>query len=335
MGGYFFLMTSPLAGRQTFLPTDGYSLHRLGEAMKYPKPALSIEDQIAKLRSYGMAFGDAERAAHYLRELNYYRLSGYRLRYESNHATHALQTGTTFEQVLDDYMFDRELKLLVLDAVERLEVSVRTHWAHQLGLRHNNAHAHLDSTLFKQRSQQWSHPAAVAALIGDVERSREIFIRHLRTTYDELLPPIWAAVEVMTLGQISRWFSNLRHAADRNAIAKGYGLDEALLASFLHHVSIVRNICAHHGRLWDRDIPFKAALPTKHPDALVKSLNKYAPGQIYNTLTILAWVLGRISPNQTWASRVARHVDSHPGAAAAMGYPADYRTRPIWQHAVP
>jgi len=303
-----------------------------GTAMKYPKPVLSIEDQIAKLSGYGMFFGDKQRAAHYLGELNYYRLSGYRLRYETDHATHALKSGTTFEAVLADYMFDRELRLLVLDAVERLEVSVRTHWAHQLALRHKNAHPHLDSALFKVRSQQWSHPAAVAALIGNVERSREIFIRHLRTAYDELLPPIWASVEVMTLGEISRWFSNLRHAADRNAIASDYGLDEALLDSFLHHVSIVRNVCAHHGRLWDRDILFKATLPTKRPDALVKSLNRDAPGQIYNTLTILGWLLGRISPTQSWVSRVAEHIDGHPPAAAAMGFPADYRTLPIWQH---
>ena len=182
------------------------------------------------------------------------------------------------------------------------------------------------------RSQNWSHAAAVASLINDVERSREIFIRHLKANYDELLPPIWAVVEVMSLGQISRWFSHLRHTADRNAIAKGYGLDETLLASFLHHVSIVRNICAHHGRLWDRDIPFKAALPTKRPDALAKSLNPQAPSQIYNTLTILAWLLGRISPAQTWVSRVAAHVDGHTGAAIAMGFPADYRAKPIWQH---
>lgn len=300
--------------------------------MKYSKPALSVEDQIKKLRSYGMSFGDEKRAAHYLGELNYYRLSGYRLRYEVDHATHALQPGTSFESILDDYMFDRELKLLLLDAVERLEVSIRTHWAYQLGLRHKNAHAHLDGTIFKDRSQQWSHPAAVASLIGDVERSKEKFIRHLVANYDEILPPIWAAVEVMSLGQISRWFSNLRHAADRNAIAGDYKLDEALLASFLHHVSIVRNICAHHGRLWDRDIPFKAVLPTKHPDALAKSLNTQAPGQIYNTLTILAWLLGRISPGQTWVIRVAALVASHGPAATAMGFPADYLTNPIWQH---
>lgn len=299
--------------------------------MKYDKPALTVERQIQQLASRGMAFADPERAAHYLAELNYYRLSGYWLRHEADHASHRFLPGTSFEAVLDDYLFDRTLKLLVLDAVERLEVSTRTRWAHVVGLRHG-AHAHLDSALFKQRSQTWSHPTAVAKLVSGVEDSRERFIRHLRQTYDELLPPIWASVEVMSLGQISRWFSNLRHAADRNAIAEPYGVDEVLLASFLHHISVVRNICAHHARFWDREMTFRAQLPRKHPEALVVSLDHASPGSAYNTLTLLGWLIGRISPGQTWVQRVAEHVTQHPPAAGVMGFPTDFSQRPIWQH---
>lgn len=299
--------------------------------MKYDKPALPVEQQVQQLASRGMVFADPGRAAHYLAELNYYRLSGYWLRYEADHASHRFLPGTTFEAVLDDYVFDRQLKLLVLDAVERLEVSIRTRWAHVMGVRHG-PHAHLDGSLFKERSQTWSHPGAVARLISGVEESREPFIRHLRDTYDELLPPIWASVEVMSLGQVSRWFGHLRHAADRNAIAATYGIDEVLLASFMHHISVVRNICAHHARLWDREMTFKAQLPRKHPDALVATLDHVRPSSAYNTLTMLGWLIGRISPGQTWVQRVADHVAHHPPAAGVMGFPADYRQRPVWQH---
>lgn len=299
--------------------------------MKYDKPALTVEQQIQKLADRGMTFGDPERAAHYLAELNYYRLSGYWLRLEAEHATHKFQPGTSFEAVLADYVFDRELKLLVLDAVERLEVSIRTRWAHVVGLRHG-AHAHLDSALFKSRTQKWSHSTAVARLVGGVEESRERFIRHLRDHYDELLPPIWASVEVMSLGQISRWFANLRHAADRNAIAETYGIDEVLLASFLHHISVVRNICAHHARFWDRELPFKAQLPRKQPQALAVSLDHAGQSSAYNTLTLLAWLIKRISPGQTWVKRVADHVAEYPPAVAVMGFPDDFRQRPTWQY---
>lgn len=300
--------------------------------MKYDKPALTADQQITQLSLRGMTFGDPARAAHYLAELNYYRLSGYWLRREADHSTHRFQPGTTFEGVLDDYLFDRALKLLVLDAVERLEISVRTRWAHLLGLRHGS-YAHLDSTLFKPRSQTWSHPEAVAKLVGAVEQSRERFMSHLRTRYDELLPPVWASVEVMSLGQISRWFANLRHAADRKAIAEAYGLDEVLLASFLHHLSVVRNICAHHARLWDRELPFKMQLPRKQPVVLVQSLNHEQPGSLYNTLTLLGWLLARVSPGQTWVQRVCQHISQHVPAADVMGFPADFQSRPIWRNA--
>src|SRR3546814_6609030 len=136
----------------------------------------------------------------------------------------------------------------------------------------------------------------------------------------------------MSLGQISRWFANLLHAADRNAIAEPYGIDEVLLASFLHHISVVRNICAHHARLWDRDVPFKAQLPRKQPEALVSSLDHQCKSSPYNTLTLLGWLIDRISPGQTWVKRVADHVTGHPPAMRVMCFPSDFRQRPLWQH---
>lgn len=300
--------------------------------MKYPKPALAVADQIALLEGRGMVVGDRARAAFYLGEINYYRLRGYWLRREADRTTHQFAPGTTFEGVLADYVFDRELRLLVLDAIERIEVSVRTRWAHVLGRLHG-PHAHLDSTLFRGRSQTWNHPEAVASVIRVVEQSREVFVQHLRDTYDELLPPIWAIVEVMSLGQMSRWFDNLRHAADRNAVVEGYGLDEALLRSALHHLSVVRNICAHHGRLWDRHVPIRFQLPRKHPADLVRSLSSDEAASTCNTLVIIGWLVAKVSPDQTWTARVADHVDGHGPAGKVMGFPADFRDRPVWRPA--
>lgn len=298
--------------------------------MKYSKAALTVEQQIELLEDRGMTFADRPRAAAYLREINYYRLRGYWLRRETDRTSHRFEPGTTFEDVLADYVFDRELRILLLDAIERIEVSVRTRWAHVLGRRYG-PHAHLDSSLFRERGQRWNHCSAVAGLIRSVEQSREVFIEHLRSRYDELLPPIWAAVEVMSLGEISRWFANLRHAADRNEIADGCELDEELLASALHHISVVRNICAHHGRLWDRHVPITFRLPKKEPKALVRSLEPGDPAAGYNTVVVVGWLVGRISPGQTWVSRMADHIESHGPAKSVMGVPADFRDRPLWR----
>lgn len=296
--------------------------------MKYNKPALTVPQQIELLQSRGMQFPDVERARHYLQEINYYRLAGYWLRFEAEHATHRFADGVTFDVVLADYVFDRELKLFVMDAIERIEVALRTRWARELGLRYG-AHAHLDHTLFKPRGKTWDHDVSVASLRTEVARSRELFVKNYQK-YDESLPPIWVCVEVMSLGQLSRWFASLTQASDRAAIVEGLYLDERLVTSFLHHISVVRNICAHHGRLLGKKLTFPVQLPRKNPDALVATLARCKPDQPYATLSILAWLLTRISPGQQWTQRIADHVDSHAPARQLLGFPDDFRNRPLW-----
>ena len=138
----------------------------------------------------------------------------------------------------------------MLDAIERIEVSVRSRFAYELSKKYGS-HFHLNESLFKNhyRYQQTLHK-----LKDEIERSREPFIKHFKNKYTQELPPIWASVELMTLGQISNWFSIVKHRADRQLVAKYYGLDEKILASFMHHLTIIRNISAHHSVLWNKRI---------------------------------------------------------------------------------
>ncbi|MGZ8181337.1 MAG: Abi family protein, partial [Methylobacter sp.] len=259
----------------------------------YTKPALTIHQQINQLRSRGMVIDDISLAEHYLSQINYYRLTAYWLPFESDHTKHTFQHGTRFDQVLDLYIFDRELRLLMLDAIERIEVAIRTQLSFQLGHRYD-AHPHLKPVLFKQ---SWDYNKHVSQLQKDAQQSKEAFIQHLLTTYTELLPPIWAAVEIMTLGQLSKWYANLKSGADRNLVAHMYDCDEVNLVSFMHHLSTVRNICAHHSRLWNREFTFTFKLPRQRPQALLSSFNLQEPRRIYNTLVMLLYLMNRIAPN--------------------------------------
>ena len=111
----------------------------------------------------------------------------------------------------------------------------------------------------------WRHGEQIKRLTAEVRNSKEAFIEHLRGRYKEPLPPIWAAVEVMSLGHLSRWFANMKHGKDRNKVARAYLMDETILASFLHHLSVVRNLCAHHSRLWNREFTLTFKLSTDTP----------------------------------------------------------------------
>lgn len=126
--------------------------------MRYDKPALSIDGQVERLRERGMAFCNEQRVKHYLTHIGYYRLSAYWLPFEQQASAgqtrnHLFRPGTSFEAVLSLYIFDRKLRLLVMEALERIEVSVRTHWAHALAMNHG-PHAHLQSQLF---DSPWQH----------------------------------------------------------------------------------------------------------------------------------------------------------------------------------
>jgi len=270
--------------------------------MKFEKPALKVSEQIELLRSRGMQFDDVSLAENSLIHLNYYRLRGYWSHFEvtSVEKPHEFQPGTTFEHVLSLYQFDRQLKTVLLEAIETIEISLRTRWAYELSIKYGS-HAHLKPEIFKSAM-------LYAKLLGsarvDLDRSKETFIKHYRETYsDPDLPPIWSLTEVMTFGQISIWLDNLRHSTDRHAITKDYGFDEAIICAFMHHLSHVRNICAHYGRLWNRRLTIKMQIP-RHPDEYANLFNRKQPEKLYNTLVMISMILKEISLKNQWAVQI-------------------------------
>lgn len=293
----------------------------------YTKPATTYAEQIAKLKSRGMKIDDEQAAAFYLQHISYYRLGAYWLPFEADHATHQFQGGATFEHVLRLYNFDRELRLLVLDAIERIEVSARAQWAHQLGHAHG-AHAHLNSTLAKH-SDHWQ--SNLSALRKEVERSEETFILHLKQNYSDNLPPIWACCEVMSLGLLSRWYSNLYPQPIRTKIADVFGVDHRVLQSWLHHLSVVRNLCAHHSRLWNRQFDRVSPQATRNKPAALKDTFVASHG-LHNTLLILMYLMDLIAPHHRWGARLVDLLWQNQDLLTPhMDFPADWQKKAIWQ----
>lgn len=292
----------------------------------FTKPATTYAQQVLLLQQRGMTVDDPAVAEFYLQHLNYYRLGAYWLPFEAVHAAHAFRPGTRFADVLNLYVFDRELRLLVLDAIERVEVSVRSQWAYQMAHRHG-PHAHLDAALaFKHHLWQ----ANLDKLTDEVNRSDEAFINHLRATYVEALPPVWAVGEVMSLGLLSRWYNNLRPMPTRRAIAAVYGVDERVLESWLRHLSLVRNICAHHSRLWNREFTITPLLPLSKPAGLIAQCHT-GSRKLYNTLVILLHCLDVIAPQHHWRVRLKNLIAQHAIPVTAIDFPPGWEHMPIWQ----
>jgi len=299
----------------------------------FTKPPLRFTDQVRKLEDHGLSVPDRHKAGFYLAQLNYYRLAAYCLPYEQDHATHRFMPGTSFDDVLNLYVFDRELRLLVLDAIERFEVSLRTQMAYHLSHVHGSAHPHLQPDLFYD---PLVYGGCITKLAAEVRRSREDFIRHLTGKYEEALPPLWACVELMTLGQLSKWFSNVKQRADRQAISRAYGIDEKVMTSFCEHLTLIRNHCAHHARLWNRDFTITMMLPKKGAKPLLDSLfilpdSDRRLRKLYNALVMLAYLMDAISGEHHWKQRLINLIETHNVDPSRMGFPNDWLKRSIWR----
>jgi len=291
----------------------------------YNKPALTYAQQIQQLRARGMDIADEDSARFYLQHFNYYRLGAYWLPFEIDHGSHRFKPGTRFDDVLALYIFDRELRLLVLDAIERIEVSVRSQWAYRVGHLYG-PHGYLEERLaFNVQHLGWHKDD----LRKEINRSDEIFIKHLVLTYVEEFPPIWAACEVMSLGLLSRWYQNLKPMQPRQLIANVYGIQSDVLGSWLHHLSIVRNICAHHSRLWDRTFTILPMVPKSKPAHLAAEF--VGNRKLYNSLVVLLHLMDIISPRHHWRGRLKKHLGDHASNLPAMGFPVDWEAHSIWQ----
>jgi len=296
--------------------------------MKFTKPALSIPDQITLLESRGMAIPDKVKAEHYLLHISYYRLRAYWLTLEQGTPDHKFKAGVSLDDAIELYVFDRQLRLHIMDAIERVEISLRGAWAYHLATT-RGPHGYVDPTIY-DRADYFAN--GLTALVNEVAISKDTFIEHYRTKYgDPPQPPIWMTAEILTLGALSKWLHNLKLRSDRNAIARPYGIDERILVSAAHHLANIRNICAHHGRLWNRSFTVTMRTPNS-PANLANSMNPAAPRKLYNSVVFLAYMMEIVAPGTRWKAELIKHVKSCALAPpSAMGFPNGWENFPMWR----
>jgi abortive infection bacteriophage resistance protein len=210
----------------------------------------------------------------------------------------------------------------VLDAVERIEVAIRGNWAYALAHR-GGPHGYLNAALYSNRKR---FHETLSRLARDVGSSPETYIEHYRQKYDDpAMPPVWMVAEMMSFGQLSRWYSSLADRSLRTQIAQPLGLSETVFVPLLKHLATVLNTCAHHGRMWNRGFLIRMKLPVK-PQGLVDTLNipPPSPALLYNTLVLLTYLLQQVEPASTWNAELRGLLAAHPtNDLAAMGFPSD------------
>lgn len=309
--------------------------------MKFNKPALSIPDLAQRWLDRGLIIHDPAEAAHYLQFIGYYRLSAYALPLQDkgslspNLIDKPFKAGVGFADILNLYRFDRELRLLFMDAIERIEVAVRTCIVTEMSLRHG-PHWFMDASHFKANAPRFKHHRLLDRIDQELQIQNgatspskphhEVFINHYYATYtDPYLPPAWMVAETLTLGAWSLIFENLRDTNERKQIAKPLQTDEQVLRNWLHALTYLRNLCAHHSRLWNRQFVIKPMIAKRHAMFLKSNDRCYAMAVVVEDL------LRTVAPGTSWALRIRGLMDSHPFVdPAAMGFPKGWDAEPFW-----
>jgi abortive infection bacteriophage resistance protein len=295
--------------------------------VKYEKPFKTFEEQAEILLSRGLEADKATLISR-LETVNYYRISGYL--YPFRTPDDQFKPNTSLDLIWTHYTFDRKFRLVVLDAIERLEVAVRT----QLAYLHSEAFGpfgYFEATKLPNLSTQ-DHNRWFSEIKNDFSLSKERFARHFREKYGDShdIPPIWVAVEQMTLGKTVTFYRGCPSEIQKE-IAEHFGVPDVLFLSWLKTLNEVRNVCAHHGRLWNRALGNNPQLPNKnkHPDW--HKPNKVVQDKMFVVMVILRFCLRIAAPTSRWHKRVEMLLDEYPMMPLDwMGFPKNWKEHALW-----
>ena len=297
--------------------------------MRYLKPALPFSEQADLLLQRGL-LADRDELIARLKAVSYYRLSAYWHTFRQPGSDN-LRPNTTLDMVWDRYVFDRQFRLLEMDAIERVEIALRTQLVNQHTLKYG-PFGYLDRANLPNMSAD-QHRTFLEKIRTEAQQSQEGFVQHFFAKYtSETDLPLWMACELMTFGGMLTLFRHVDTAIKR-AIAAEYGIADKVLESWLLSLNYVRNICAHHARLWNRGLGIKQlAIPRahKHPDW--HSPVPIPSDRLFGVLTVLLYLLRQVAPQSHWKDRFQTLLAKHPDVPLRfMGFPDNWLDSPLWK----
>jgi abortive infection bacteriophage resistance protein len=296
----------------------------------YQKPALTFEEQLDQLKERGLIVNDQALALSQLSTISYYRLSAYwypfKARGKHGRITSSLVAGTSFDDIVSLYEFDRHLRLLVMDAIERVEVYVRTLITYYIGHTYG-AFGHTDPTHFHPK---FGHAHWLSKLEEEAARSSDVFVDHYRNKYEGFPTlPIWMITEVMSLGSLSFCYKGLKND-DKRAISSELDLPHKRLGDWLHKLTYIRNVCAHHSRLWNRELSIR---PESVRDEIWNPPVTPRKDRVFYILLMLRYLLKAMNNGDSWyeeCNQLIEPIAVEKRWRLAMGLPENWKSHPIW-----
>jgi abortive infection bacteriophage resistance protein len=320
----------------------------------YTKPFLTYDEQIALLERRGLIFTDKQKAKQILSNINYYRLSAYMLPFKKRNNSVVLdkfKDNVSFGQIYRLYLFDRKLRLLVFDAIERIEIAIRTQIIYQLSKKYGS-HWQDNKDIFKPPTTKISKSGTIISyniyqeIQDEIQKQlnnnkAEIFIKHYKETYSSPSnPPSWMSIEILYFSHLSKICNNLKDKKDITNIAKYFSLPQKTFCSWIHTINYIRNLVAHHARLWNRNINI---MPDKfvinNSNNFHSNLNwinyseEIRTDKLYYSLCILQYFLQTVNPTSPFKTRLFDLIDNYNDCIymESMGFPENWQSENLWK----
>lgn len=286
--------------------------------MEYKKLPKTINEQVELLKERGLIIADEGKLKRYLTNISYYHFSIYFKHFQKNDI---FITGTTFEDVLNIYVFDQKLRLLLLDVLERIEKSFKCRLTYEMAVLSGNSCWMTDKKYFRDETE---HNDRTMDLLENLRYSKEIYIRHYYETYNlPKYPPVWMVIETLTFGQCVMIYGQLKPEYQK-IIADTYGINKKFISNWLHALSVIRNFCAHHSRLWNREMVI--TLNQRH-GIYGKLFDNSNGNRLFNYLLVMQIINCKFNPTSKWGERLEKIVADHNIRISHMGFPDDWNER--------
>ena len=241
----------------------------------YQEP-ISIENQVKNLIDLGLLVEDKTYAKKILGRISYYRLiKAYSITLKKDGR---YISGISFEDIVSLYKFDRELRQLIFEIIEHIEVSLRAVITNYFSLKYGNFG-------YKDLSNVGKYKNRYKEALNDLEREtkrnrRSPYIKNFKDNYEGGEIPLYAVIEVASFGTLSKMYKNMKNE-DKSKIAKVFHTDYHYFESWIENFAYIRNICAHYGRLYGAKL-------TKSPKLYKEYLkNNISNNTIFATLVNL------------------------------------------------
>lgn len=298
--------------------------------MSFNKRPFSHTEHIELLKTRGLIIEDEKLALHYLKNVSYYRLAGYWWPMQSDKINHIFKPESNFRDVVNLYNFDRELRIILFDVIEKIEISLRTKMIYHL--------SHEFDPWWFQKTELFSNTQelikTLSSMQEEVTRSKDAFIKeHKRKHKDDLrFPPAWKTLELTSFGGLSKLYGNLNNTVkSKKIIAKELGaVNHTYLPSWLQTITQIRNYCAHHSRLWNKNLPGTPKILDKPPFDWIEDVPKNTQ-KLYIHLCIMRYILNIIVPGNSFNTKLSELLKKYPNVDPnALGFTKDWEQEKLW-----